>query len=142
MYENTTKPDSDFLKNEAGLDISVYAPAELTKRINEYYLNICNAVRELYYLKPTRANVETYIVSGSYDYTDFCGIVTTVECPVSDSAERAYLFKMAQARQLQYDMNAGRAAMLRGEDMKFNLCQDTVSIIKSLGLYQRTLTCI
>lgn len=140
MFDNITKLTGDFIKNETTLNLGM-SPKGVEIKFREYYFNACNAIAELHYLKPTREQIEELLSFGEFEHVDSCGVKIVVSCPVSGEAERKYYFKMAQARQLHYDMLSGRGAMLRGEDDKYNLCPDAVDYIKRLGLYQRTLMC-
>jgi peptidase E len=137
MFDNATKLTPDILMN----DFSFKTPWEQKQEVNkllEYYFNTCAVVRELYYLHPTREQIEEYITNGNYIYIDSLGNETDVICPITDVSERKYIFLAAQAKQLIYDIGGGRGAMLRGEDKKYNLCEDAIDKIKELGLYQRT----
>ena len=133
MFNKQLMLDSDFLMNELGLQLGLSASVEQAK-FKEYFLNICNAISEVFYLKPSFSEIDSYILEGEYYYTTR----NKVFCPVKTVADRIYLFRYAQALQLKYDLYGGRANMIRGEDSKTNLCKDAIQILDQLGLYQRT----
>ena len=134
MYTNATMPDSDWLQNEAGL-ISDWQPQYLEIKLKDYYRITCNNVREVFYMRPTNAQIEQFIKTGEYSHTDRTGRNRRIASPVTSAEERAYLFKMAQAKQLTYDISRGRAAIVGDGNV---ICADSADCLKQLGLYQRT----
>lgn len=126
LFKNAIILTDNFLKNEYGLDLK-NPRSEIIYR--NYYFNICNAIADLHYLKPTRENIEEFIKIGNVGIGEKF-IISKVETEV----ERKYLFLMAQTRQLEYDIVGGRGSMIRGEDGKFNLCPDTWEFLNLLGL--------
>lgn len=118
----------DFLTNEMAFDSGMNASLE-TAKFNDYYYAVCDYIREVFYLEPTNEEIEQIIETGVLD---------TFVCPITDQSERQYVFKRAMAKQFIFDMVNGRGAMMRDDLQGFNICLDTQSAIKSLGLYQRT----
>lgn len=135
MFDLATKLTADFLLNNYDHKTGLKGKTE-EALFNDYYLNICLAIQECFYLKPTMAQIEEYILNGTYTHIDSLDNETDVICPVTVLADRQYLFRAAQSKQLIYDTLNGRANMIRGETM--NLCKDSIGILKTLGLYQRT----
>lgn len=127
IFENATILSRPFLRNEAGLDLQNSQDEVIYKN---YYIDMCNAVADLHHLKPSRLNIEELIEKGFFEGN--AGRIG--ESNIKDFAEREYLFLMAQAKQLRYDINGGRGGMIRGEDGRFNLCPDAWAILHSLGL--------
>lgn len=144
MFENITQLNDGFLNTELGFTFEGYNLKPNDKKIlyRDYYFLTCNAIRRMFYLKPSNSQIEEYLKNGTYTHTDSLGVKHDVVCQVESEEERKYFFKMATAKQLLYDMPSGRAAMLRGENMSTNLCRDAIDYIKQLGLFQRTLNCI
>lgn len=134
MYENATIPTADWLRNEAGL-ISDWQPQYLEIKLKDYYRITCNNVREVFYMRPTNAQIEQFVQTGEYSHTDRTGRIRRVASPVTGAEERAYLFKLAQAKQLIYDISRGRAAIVGDGN---TICDDSAGCLKQLGLYQRT----
>lgn len=145
MFTNGTMTmlDDNFLRDETSFNLDGYGlmPSDKKIKYKECYFLICNAITKLFYLRPTRQQIETYIAEGEYTHVDTLLKENLVECKIKDAEERVYLFKLAQAKQLEYDKISGRAAMLRGENMSTNLCPDAIDCIKQLGLFRRTLYC-
>ena len=134
MYETATIPSTDWLLNEAGL-ISEWTPQYTQIKLKEYYRITCNNVREVFYMRPTSEQIEQFIQAGEYSHTDSLGRIKRIASPVKSAEERAYLFKMAQAKQLIYDLAKGRAAVVEGVN---EISPDSLDCLKELGLYQRT----
>lgn len=135
MLEDATKLTKEFLKNEENYITGFDATAEEVK-FKEYYLNLCYAIDEIFYVSPTPKEIERFISEGCFERAG-----ERYSSPIDDAEMRKYLFLKAQAKQFIYDMDNGRSAMFRGEDNKYLLSKDSVSALKSLGLCQRTITC-
>lgn len=135
MFENATKLTKEFLKNEENYITGFDAKGEEVK-FKEYYLNLCYAIDEIYYVSPTLSEIESFLAEGYFERGG-----KKYESLVQDAEMRKYLFLKAQAKQFIYDMDNGRSAMFRGEDNKYLLSKDSVSALKALGLCQRTITC-
>ena len=118
----------DFLTNDMAYESKLPASME-TAKFNDYYYAVCDYIREVFYLEPTNEQIEQIIETG---------ILGVFKCPITDKTEREYVFKRAMAKQFIFDMVNGRGAMMRDDLQGFNICLDTQSAIKSLGLYQRT----
>lgn len=134
MYENATIPTTDWLQNEAGI-INTWDSQYTKVKLNDYYRITCNNVRKVFYLRPTNAQIEEFIQTGKYTHTDTLGNIRTIASCITSLEERAYIFKMAQAKQLLYDISKGRAAVLEGSS---TIADDSADCLKELGLYQRT----
>lgn len=133
MFGNATIIDDSFMKSELNFDFTGYQmqPKERTILYRENYLNVCNAVREMFYLRPTNRHIEDFIEDGYYTHTDSLGITREILCPVDEKEDRVYLFKLAQAKKLKDNLKMGTR----------EIPQDAIDCIKQLGLYQRTFCC-
>ena len=125
IYPNATVLTQDFLRNEFGFDLE-NANDFIVYR--NYYIDLISAIDELNAFKPTASEIEEILTNGK------TARLYRFECPVKSENERKYLFLMAQARQLKYDKDNGRASMIRGEDKQYNLCEDTRNLLGRLGL--------
>lgn len=133
MFENATKLQADDLRNKTGFELPM--PATLRdNRFVEYYLSACAYVAEHNYLRPSPSQIEAFLKDGEVEIKG-----SKLISPIEDEGERKFMFIMAQAKQLIYDYTNGRGSMLRGEDKRYNVCEDFVTYIKQLGLFQRTL---
>lgn len=117
LYKNATMLDRDFLQNEFGYDLGV---AEDNIIYKNYYNYIINAIYENDIYRPSAQDVEKII--SRY------------------GNEGVYLFLMAQAYQLKYDMDNGRNAMIRGEDGSLDLNRDTEQCLRRIGLLRKIKT--
>lgn len=137
MYKDVTKLTADWLKNNEDYDLpgsSAYREA----KCRDYYLAVCSYIRDNHFLKLTPEQIEVYIADGEVEVVHVDGSVEHLSCRIKNAEEREYLFLSAQAKQLIYDCISGRASMLRGEDLRYNVCWDAIDRLKMLGLYQRT----
>lgn len=137
MLENATLLTSDYLKNEMNYTLDG-ASAFQREKFRDYYLDICSFVRANHYTKPTMAQIEEYLTTGSYTLVNADKSEEVISCPIAEESERKYLFMRAMGKQLIYDMLGGRANMFRGESKADSTCRDMVALIKQLGLFQRT----
>lgn len=125
LYKNATMLDQDFLRNEFGFDLENVNDTIIYKN---YYTNIIGVIDELNVFKPTSEEVELYLKNGRI------ARMWASSCLIETEEERKYLFLMAQARQLKYDKDNGRTSMIKGEDEKYKICDDTKAILRQLGL--------
>lgn len=140
MFDNSTMLTKEWLLNEMSYEMEGF-PKWQENKFKDYYTIICGFIRDRHFLRLSPAEIEEYITNGEYTYTSAdIGEVVKITCNITDKDERAYYFKLAQAKQLIYDFNNGRAAMIRGEDMRYGVCADTINALKILGLRQRTET--
>lgn len=122
----------DFLANELSLTLTVEPSVEDTICKN-VYIKICNLITNTFYLHPTIAQIETYIINGSYDYDDNY----THTCNISLLADRQYFFRLAQAKQLQYEKLNGVGGLINDQTtQQGRICPEAIDIIKALGLYK------
>ena len=143
MFNASLLLTTDFMVNDMGYErASEWGSVLATSIYKDYYMNACAFIHENFYLKPTTAEIESFVLDGEYTFTDTLENETIVVSTVEEQSERIYLFKAAMAKQLIYDVEGGRGSMIRGEDERFNVCFDFISRIKMLGLYQRTAMCV
>lgn len=139
VFKNATMLTDDFLKNECSYELTDLSPAQRKSIYRQYYLNMCSAISELLYLKPSSAEIEELLIK-PYKETE-CVFRTrkdVLNTSVMDSNQRQYLFLIAQYDQLAFDVANGRTNMLRGEDMKWKVAPDALSKLDMLGFCQRT----
>lgn len=127
IFKNATMLSDDFLKNECAYELGDLSPTACKAIYRQYYLNMCSAVSDLLYLKPSSAEIEELLIKKD-----------VLNTSVIDSNQRRYLFLMAQYDQLVFDVANGRTNMLRGEDMKWKVAPDALSKLDMLGFCQRT----
>lgn len=139
IFKNATMLSDDFLKNECAYELGDLSPTACKAIYRQYYLNMCSAVSDLLYLKPSSAEIEELLIK-PYKETE-CTFGTkkdVLNTSVIESNQRRYLFLMAQYDQLVFDVANGRTNMLRGEDMKWKVAPDALSKLDMLGFCQRT----
>jgi hypothetical protein len=135
MFENATKLTADWLEKNTGYKTD-WSPNYTKIKLNEYYVNICNIVHDNFYLHLTDEAIEEYLLNGTYTHVDTLENETVITCKITALADRQYYFLLAQAKQLLYDINNGRASMLSGG--KEAICKDTMHDLDRLGLWQRS----
>lgn len=127
LYKNATLLDQDFLRNEFGYSIDTPYD-EITYK--NYYANICSEIFELNVFAPTSDEIEEFIKTGTLARHP------RWKSKIATEQERKYLFLMAQARQLKYDRDNGRAGMIKGENKEYIICEDTKSQLEKIGFVQ------
>lgn len=128
LYENATMLDQDFLRNEFGFNLENENDTIIYKN---YYVNILDAIAELNVFKPSSEEIEQYLKEGKI------ARMWASNCSVLSEKERKYYFLMAQARQLKYDKDNGRGAMVRGENGEYDICRDTMAMLRKLDLIKK-----
>lgn len=127
LYKDATILDQDFLRNEFGYDIGSEYDEIIYKN---YYVNICSAIYNHNVYRPSTNEIEEFLKNGKINK---CGCEKYQSAYMTE-LERKYLFLLAQAKQLKYDQDNGRGSMIRGEDDKFTLCQDSYDLLSRIGL--------
>lgn len=145
IYPNATMLDDDFLKDEFSYSLSQITPKDKQSLYRQYYLHMCAAVSELHYMHPSPSQIEQLLIAPNVPITSNKVNVSFLDCArpdiytnITDANERKYLFLTAQYHQLAFDVGAGRTAMLRGEDKKWIIAPDALSVLDMLGFCQRT----
>lgn len=146
VFENATMLTDDFLKNECAYELTDMSPSQRKAIYRQYYINMCMAISDLFYLKPSQREIEelltTTVISRKWGERYWSPLVCkeTHRLPTGmmDADERKYVFLMAQYDQLVFDIANGRTTMLRGEDMKWKIAPDALSKLDMLGFCQRT----
>lgn len=125
LYKDRTILTQEFLEVEFGFRVDSEYPEIIFKN---YYVNICDAIFQLNVFRPTSEEIEEILTNNQAKrFSQFKG-------QISVEKERKYLFLLAQAKQLKYDIDNGRANMIRGES--FNLCEDSKQLLTRIGLVQ------
>lgn len=129
LYKDATMLTQDFLRNEFGYSIDNESDKIIYKN---YYNNICSAITsKLNVFAPTSTEIEEILTNGKTSRLyRFQSLIETEQ-------ERKYLFLMAQAKQLKYDIDNGRANNIRGESEGNNICKDSVDLLDRIGLVQK-----
>lgn len=127
LYTNCTMLTDDFLASEFGYRLDTEYEEIVYKN---YYVNMCDAVYQLNAFRPTSAEIEEILTNGKAERFSQC------KSDIPTELERKYLFLLAQAKQLKYDRDNGRASMIRGENNSFNICEDSKQLLARVGLIQ------
>lgn len=127
LYKNCTMLTDGFLASEFGYRLDTEYKNVVYKN---YYVNICDAVYQLNAFRPTSDEIEEILTNGKAQRFD------QFKSNIETELERKYLFLLAQAKQLKYDIDNGRAGMIRGENKSFNICEDSKQLLTRVGLIQ------
>ena len=136
LFNGRTVLDGDFIKNEMAFDLDVISPHEQTAIFNNYYVDICKAIAndDLHYLRPSPDMIEQYLTDGFYNTTSGALLEGSIKSNITNPEQLKYYFLLAQGNQLLFDKTNGRTSMLRGEDLKWVLCEDTRELLYMIGL--------
>lgn len=118
--------DDNFMKNE--LDYETQANNKVRYYKDMWYFittYICRPKTNR--LGLTNEDIEQYILDGT---------CKKYNCPVKDKEERVYLFKRAMGLQVIYNETNGRNSMASGTSESEDVCRETYTTLKSLGLIQ------
>lgn len=130
MLEDATMLDNNFMLNEVGYKLSL-TDKEEKSLFKDYYIKTCNYIYENHFTRPTPQTVER-VLNGLYLPTDkLNGII----CSIEDTQLRKYLFKLAMAKQIIYDLENGRVTMQR-TDQTYDVCPEFKSNLSFLGFVQ------
>ena len=130
MLENATQLTQDFLNNNTTLSLDPLPPALQGVKFDEYYFITCNMIRRHNVLKPSFEQIESFLLRGLLSTP-----IGSIHSPIASAEGRKHIFRLAQARQLEYDVINGRGAMLREEDTQVTSdCKDAITLLDSIGL--------
>ena len=130
MLENATMLDNNFMLNEVGYKLSL-TDKEEKNLFKDYYIKTCNYIYENHFTRPTPQTIER-VLSGLYLPTDK---LNSIICSIDDINFRKYLFKLAMAKQIIYDLENGRVTMQRA-DQTYDVCPEFKSNLSFLGFVQ------
>ena len=130
MLEDATMLDNNFMLNEVGYKLSL-TDKEEKNLFKDYYIKTCNYIYENHFTRPTPQTIER-VLNGLYLLTDK---LNSIICSIDDINFRKYLFKLAMAKQIIYDLENGRVTMQR-TDQTYDVCPEFKSNLSFLGFIQ------
>lgn len=130
MLEDATMLDNNFMLNEVGYKLSL-TDKEEKNLFKDYYIKTCNYIYENHFTRPTPQTIER-VLNGLYLPTDK---LNSIICSIDDINFRKYLFKLAMAKQIIYDLENGRVTMQR-TDQTYDVCPEFKSNLSFLGFIQ------
>lgn len=130
MLEDATMLDNNFMLNEVGYKLSL-TDKEEKNLFKDYYIKTCNYIYENHFTRPTPQTIER-VLNGLYLPTDK---LNSIICSIDDINFRKYLFKLAMAKQIIYDLENGRVTMQR-TDQTYDVCPEFKSNLSFLGFVQ------
>lgn len=130
MLEDATMLDNNFMLNEVGYKLSL-TDKEEKNLFKDYYIKTCNYIYENHFTRPSLKTIER-VLNGLYLPTDK---LNSIICSIDDINFRKYLFKLAMAKQIIYDLENGRVTMQR-TDQTYDVCPEFKSNLSFLGFIQ------
>lgn len=130
MLENATMLDNDFMLNEVGYKLSL-TDKEEKNLFKDYYIKTCEFIYENHFTRPSQKTIEM-VLNGLYLPTSK---LNSIVCTIDDMDFRKYLFKLAMAKQIIYDLENGRVTMQRTEQT-YDVCPEFRSNLSFLGFVQ------
>ena len=130
MLENATMLDNNFMLNEAGYKLSL-TDKEEKNLFKDYYLKTCEFINRNHFTNPNIDTIES-VLDGRHIPVDK---INSIICSIDSTDLRKYLFKMAMAKQIIYDLENGRVTMQR-TDQTYNVCPEFNSNLSFLGFVQ------
>ena len=130
MLEDATMLDNNFMLNEVGYKLSL-TDKEEKNLFKDYYIKTCNYIYENHFTRPTPQTIER-VLNGLYLPTDK---LNSIIFSIDDINFRKYLFKLAMAKQIIYDLENGRVTMQR-TDQTYDVCPEFKSNLSFLGFVQ------
>lgn len=118
----------EFLSEELDL---ILETANTKKVYKNYYDITCNSVASINKYLLTGEEIEEFLETGHTHR------MWGINSPVKSADERKRLFKLAQGKQLMFDIDNSRLAMIANADLDRLICPETLSILKRLGLEQK-----
>lgn len=118
----------EFLKEELDLNLET---ANTEKVYKNYYRITCDNVARINKYLLTSEEIEEFLETGHTKR------MWAINSPIKSAEERKRLFKLAQGRQLMFDIDNSRLAMVVNADLERIVCPESLVLLKQLGLEQK-----
>lgn len=118
----------EFLNKELDLTLET---ANTEKVYKNYYDITCNSVASINKYLLTSDEIEEFLETGHTRR------MWGINSPIKSVDERKRLFKLAQGKQLMFDIDNSRLAMIANADLNRLVCPETLILLKRLGLEQK-----